>query len=77
MTYKELFEKETNKKMSDYIQRYVEINIKKYGNEITTEAFYVALDRQKAESFDTPIGFTKFFNAVARNISSEREWQDL
>ncbi len=77
MTYRELFEKETNKRMSDYIQRYVEINIKKYGNEITTEAFYVALDRHKVESFTSPMDFTKFFNAVARNMNSQSSWEEI
>lgn len=31
MTIKELFEKETGYKMSDYVKKYVDINLEKYG----------------------------------------------
>lgn len=77
MTFKEYFEKEVGKKMSDYIQRYVEINQNKYGNDITSNSFITTIERHKVTKFATPMDFVKYFNGVAKNMSTQSEWEEI
>ena len=77
---KEKFEEETGYKMSDYVQKYVSINLKKYGNKITIRALAVTTEVFKSGAFSNPYDFVKYFNATARNMKyqeEQEEWEEI